>query len=167
MKILLRNTLTSDLDFIFELQNKCFYPSDRWYKMVINQYIKDGIVIEYNNKIIGVLFQGTMVPCNDLNSIELVDDYSDLFIKNKEHLKEIYGILMICIDPDYRKKGLAQILINKHLTMNKNKLLCLNVRHTNTNAINLYKKMGYSEVLIIKNKYYLPDEHSRFMIISN
>ena len=78
---------------------------------------------------------------------------------------------MICIDPQFRQKGLAQHLIKKHLKCNSNQsiiqktnILCLNTRRSNTNAINLYKKMGYEHIGYIINKYYLPSEDSVFMI---
>jgi ribosomal protein S18 acetylase RimI-like enzyme len=164
MKIKLRKTINSDLESIYDLQNKCFNDSDRWYKCIINQYLNTGIVIEHDNNIIGVLLQGNITPCESSDKFEILNDIGNEFINNNDHLKEIYGITMLCIDPNYRKKGLGQLLINKHFNINQNKILCLNTRNLNINAINLYKKMGYNNILLIKNKYFLPNEDSRFMI---
>ena len=164
MKIKLRKTINSDLESIYDLQNKCFNDSDRWYKCIISQYLNTGLVLEHYNNIIGVLLQGNITPCESSDKFEILNDIGNEFINNNDHLKEIYGITMLCIDPNYRKKGLAQLLINKHFNINKNKLLCLNTRNLNINAINLYKKMGYNNILLIKNKYFLPNEDSRFMI---
>jgi ribosomal protein S18 acetylase RimI-like enzyme len=78
--------------------------------------------------------------------------------------KEYYGIVMICIHPNYRGKGLGKKLIEKHFDDNKNNLVCLNTRRSNINAYLLYKKMGYEQIGFIKNKYFLPSEDSVFMI---
>ena len=166
MKIILRKTINSDLESIFELQKICFNDPDRWYKCIITQYLNNGLVIEHNKEIIGVLLQGKITPCESSDKFELLNDFSQTFINNNDHLKEIYGITMLYIHPNYRKKGLGKILINKHFNMNQNKILCLNTRNSNINAINLYKKMGYNDILLIKNKYFLPNEDSRFMIKS-
>jgi ribosomal protein S18 acetylase RimI-like enzyme len=37
-------------------------------------------------------------------------------------------------------------------------------RQSNSNAYELYKSMGYIQIAIIKNKYFLPSEDSIFMI---
>lgn len=164
MKIKLRKTINSDLESIYDLQNKCFNNSDRWYKCIISQYLNTGLVLEHDNNIIGVLLQGNIISCEPSDKFEILNDNGTEFINNNDHFKEIYGITMLCIDPNYRKKGLAQILINKHFNINQNNMLCLNTRNSNINAINLYKKMGYNNILLIKNKYFLPEEDSRFMI---
>jgi ribosomal protein S18 acetylase RimI-like enzyme len=102
---------------------------------------------------------------NSINDIfKPITDNGIIFYNNNIHYKNIYGIVMICIHPKYRKKGLAQKLINKHFDDNINNLICLNTRASNNNAINLYKKMGYEHIGYIKNKYFLPDEDSAFMI---
>jgi ribosomal protein S18 acetylase RimI-like enzyme len=72
---------------------------------------------------------------------------------------------MICVDPEFRGKGLAKKLIEKHWQDNPNKnILCLNTRKTNISAFMLYKLMGYEHIAYIKNKYFLPTEDSIFMI---
>ena len=95
---------------------------------------------------------------------EPVTSNGKLFLSNNIHLKELYGIVMICVDPEFRGKGLAKKLIEKHLKDNPNKVLCLNTRRTNIGAFMLYKSMGYEHIAYIKNKYFLPTEDSIFMI---
>ena len=177
MGIIIRQSQQLDLDQVYELNTKCFL--DPWHKSKIAHYLDNSFVIENkdNNKIIGVLLQGDITPCN----LDLVTDHLDssyksnvfipvnnagkLFLENKIHCKEIYGIVMICIDYDFRSKGLAQKLIEKHLQNNPNKLLCLNVRVSNNNAYNLYRKFGYEHIAFIKNNYVIPNnEDSMFMI---
>jgi ribosomal protein S18 acetylase RimI-like enzyme len=172
MKVKIRRTTNDDLDSIYELHTKCFSQNDYWYKSAIKNYIDTGIVVENNSKIIGVLLQGSITPCNkdselfgkNIDIFEPVNIYGKDFYNNKQQFMEIQGIMMICIDPKYRGKGLAKKLIEIHFKDNIDKLVCLNTRRTNINAYSLYKTMGYQHIGFIKNKYFLPDEDSIFMI---
>ena len=175
MILKLRSSKISDIDKIYELQLKCFSSTDTWYKSIINQYINTGLVIEYDNNIIGVLLEGEIIPCNKTNNLlnnneckndiyEPITDYGQYFYDNDQCYKQNYGIVMICIDNNYRGKKLAQKLILTHFNNNKNKQLCLITRKTNLSAYNLYIKMGYEHIANIKNKYFLPDEDGIFMI---
>jgi ribosomal protein S18 acetylase RimI-like enzyme len=85
------------------------------------------------------------------------------------HLKPIYGILMLCIDPNYRNKGLGRKLIGKHLNLMTESIpmVCLHTRKSNVKAFILYKKMGYEHIGWVRNKYILPNEDSMFMIKLN
>lgn len=171
--MILRRSTQKDLDSIYELHYQCFNNTDTWYKSNIQHYLNNGIVvmIKDTNEIIGVLLQGTMIPCNKKMTIESDKEYNgDIFESinnigsNFDPYKEYYGIVMICINQKYRGKGLAQKLIQIHFDDNKNTLLCLNTRRSNINAYHLYKKMGYEHIAFIKNKYFLPSEDSIFMI---
>lgn len=187
MKLIIRRGCNEDLDGVYNLHTKCFPQSDCWYKSAIKPHLENGIIIEVaNDKIIGVLLQDYITPCNKkikLDDQESSDYKEDIFvnkisdninintiatdfIKNNKQYTPIYGIIMICIDPLYRRHGLAKKLIQKHFIDNENKhtLLCLNARQSNINAQELYKSMGYIQIAIIKNKYFLPSEDSVFMI---
>ncbi len=196
MKLKIRRSCQDDLENIYQLHTKCFNVSDQWYKSNIKHYLSNGIVIEHDNsttkKIIGVLLQGSITPCNkkftednnnddsnkEQNTIhqvnsgykedifEPVSPNGELFYKDNLHYKEFYGIVMICVDPDFRSKGLAKKLIQKHIEDNPGKMLCLNTRRTNVNAYFLYKKMGYEHIAYIKNKYFQPTEDSVFMVLN-
>jgi ribosomal protein S18 acetylase RimI-like enzyme len=183
MKVKLRRTNNEDIDSIYELHAKCFIATDQWYKSAIKNYLDTGFVIttQEDTKVIGVLLQGTMYPCTstgtstneiheELDSeykediFEPVTDNGRLFMDNKLQYTSIKGIVMICIDPEFRGKGLGKKLIDKHFKANSNQVVCLNTRRSNINAYNLYKKMGYEHIAFIKNKYFLPNEDSIFMI---
>lgn len=194
MKVKFRRSCQQDIEQIYELHTKCFSKADQWYKTAIRHYLDNGIVVEIcnnnNNKIIGVLLQGSIIPCNQkINSDELNDnmfnDFNDfkselnnykedifeplnengqIFFKNNNHFIGHYGIVMLCVDPNHRGKGLGKILILKHWKDNKGKLVCLHTRKSNINAFMLYKSMGYEHIAYIKNKYFLPTEDSIFMI---
>lgn len=146
-----------------------------------------------SKQVIGVLLQGSITPCNlkitaesanipeDSNffdssikqnsdtgykedSFEPVTPNGKIFFDNNLHLKDLYGIVMICVDPNFRGKGLAKKLIEKHFKDNPSKVVCLNTRRSNISAFMLYKSMGYEHIAYIKNKYFLPTEDSIFMI---
>lgn len=177
MKVIIRKSTNKDLEKIYNLQCRCFTKEDAWYKSSVANYLRDGIVVEAENEIIAVLLQGKMTPCDkkfsymDCNYkediFEPVSETGNYFLENNLHFEEIHSIVMICVDESYRGKGLAKKLIEKHFSGNKGKIVCLNTRRTNINAYHLYKKMGYEHIAYIKNKYFLPDEDSIFMIKDN
>jgi ribosomal protein S18 acetylase RimI-like enzyme len=189
MKVNFRRGCQTDLEQVYELHTKCFSSSDHWYKSGIKHYLDKSIIIEITNnnstkKIIGVLLQGIITACNQKIVVESVEQsflsnsnngYKEdifnpvtpngkLFLLNNFHLKELYGIVMICVDEEFRCKGLAKKLIEKHWKDNPNKILCLNTRKSNIGAFMLYKSLGYEHIAYIKNKYFLPTEDSIFMI---
>jgi ribosomal protein S18 acetylase RimI-like enzyme len=181
MKVKFRRGTYQDLDDIFNLHVKCFSTTDCWYKSAIKQHLNDSIIVESinsdDNKIIGVLLQGSIVACNQKldDDFETNNDYKQdvfeptndngkIFMSNNIHYKNLHGIVMICVDPDFQGKGLAKKLIEKHLQINKNELVCLHTRRSNIRAFMLYKTMGYEHIGYVKNKYFQPNEDSIFMI---
>ena len=163
MKVLIRQSRNDDLENIYNLHIECFKQNDCWYKSAIGNHLNSGIVIEYENNIIGVLLQGNISICSPDEIYESINDDGNVF--EKDIIR--FGIVMICIHPNFRKKGLAKKLINKHFIINKNKLLCLFTRRSNINAYQLYKNMGYKHIAFIKNKYFLPDEDAILMVKDN
>lgn len=176
MKVKIRRATNDDLNGIYELHIKCFAQTDQWYKANIIDCLKRGIVVVLNNKIIGVLLQGMIRACDlpqrslhnnsetHMDIFEPLNENGQLFRGNNLEHTEFNGIVMICVDPKYRSKGLAKKLIEKHWNDNLNKIVCLDTRRTNIKAISLYKFLGYDHIAYIKNKYYLPNEDSCFMI---
>ena len=62
----------------------------------------------------------------------------------------------IAILPEYRRKGIATLLLNELLKSTKEhgtNYLLLEVRKSNEPAIALYKKMGFKE-FVVRKKYY-------------
>ena len=170
MKCNIRKSNYNDLDNIYNLHINCFNINDQWYKSIIGQYINNGIIIEIdNNQIIGILLQGDITPCSnsEKNDFIPINDKGVEFHNNLNHIKTQYGIVMLCVDNNFRNKGIGTKLINTFLNLNKDKILCLNTRKSNSNAFNLYKKIGFEYIAHIKKKYFLPDEDSIFMIYNN
>lgn len=60
----------------------------------------------------------------------------------------------IYVNPEYRKQGIASKLFDYMVENSKNiKNITLEVRKSNINAINFYKKHGFEEVAIRENYY--------------
>jgi ribosomal protein S18 acetylase RimI-like enzyme len=163
MKIVIRNSTFNDNEKIYNLHIKCFQQSDRWYRPVICDTCKNGYVVEIaeTGKVIGVLLYGKITPCINDDIFNYTNIQGWEFMNNNDHLKEHDGIIMLCVDPKYQKKGLATKLINQYHCDSKTDL-CLNTRKSN-NAYNLYIKLGYNHIGTIKDKYFLPIEDSYFM----
>lgn len=79
-------------------------------------------------------------------------------------LEETVDIGDIIVKEEERNKGIASCLMDYMLSDIKEsvKLLTLEVRKSNTPAIQLYKKFGF-EVVYIRKKYYLDGEDAYLM----
>ena len=79
-------------------------------------------------------------------------------------LEETVDIGDIIVEEEERNKGIASCLMDYMLSDIKEsvKLLTLEVRKSNTPAIQLYKKFGF-EVVYIRKKYYLDGEDAYLM----
>lgn len=79
-------------------------------------------------------------------------------------LEETVDIGDIIVNEEERNKGIASCLMDYMLSDIKEsvKLLTLEVRKSNTPAIQLYKKFGF-EVVYIRKKYYLDGEDAYLM----
>ena len=80
------------------------------------------------------------------------------------------SITRLCVSDFYRHKGIASALLNKMvetLKKQKDKVLyvTLEVRASNTEAINLYKKNKFEQVTI-KRAYYETGEDAIYMVRS-
>ena len=70
-------------------------------------------------------------------------------------------MMNIAIHPDYRKQGIGAALISEliaQLSKRNSHSLMLEVRASNTNAISLYQKLGFTEVGRRRNYYRNPRE---------
>jgi len=176
VKIKIRKALNEDLNNIYECHKQCFEIGDLWYKSIIQQHLNRGYIIETleDKTIIGIMLQGMVTACDSDEKENFINYEKENFINyekenfinyEKENFitKEYPGIIMICIHPNFRGKGLAKKLIELHFQMHKNTIVALNTRKSNT-AHNLYLKMGYKLIGSVKNKYFSPTEDSYFMI---
>lgn len=70
-------------------------------------------------------------------------------------------VMNVAVHPDYRRKGIAENLINHLVEELKNRgshALLLEVRASNAPAIALYEKLGFMQVGCRKNYYHNPRE---------
>jgi ribosomal protein S18 acetylase RimI-like enzyme len=160
----IRHTTLVDIEEICELQSSCFESGDTWSRYTYLKYIDNSLVIEIDNKIVSVLIQGHITPSGYGKIFEPVNEVGQKFLDDRKNKQSTFGIALIFTDDSFRKRGLAEMLINKHFELNKNKTLCLNTRISNINSISLYKKVGYNHIANIKNYYNYPSEDSVFMI---
>ena len=161
----IRRGNNNDITNVYEFHKLCFEQSDHWYKKMIEQNIDSSYVIEYDNNIIGVLLYSEITACDnsDIDNLEIIDSN---YTNKQFYFKSFNGITMLCIHPDYRKKGLSKKLIELFFDEHKNQILCLHTRQSN-NAYNLYLKMNFIHIANIKDKYFFPNEASCFMIKQN
>lgn len=76
-----------------------------------------------------------------------------------------FHLINIAVEEKERRKGFGKFMIKKFIEEAKNRgieYLYLEVRQSNLNAINLYKKFGF-KIFDIKEKYY-PDGEDAFLM---
>ena len=74
-------------------------------------------------------------------------------------------ITSVAVHPDYRRKGLAQKLLERfaELLPKDTESIFLEVRQSNEAAISLYKKFGFEELSVRRNFYTDPRENAVVM----
>jgi ribosomal protein S18 acetylase RimI-like enzyme len=76
------------------------------------------------------------------------------FISGERRVHEKCGwITILCVDPAYRKRGIAQGLLRQCEIQIKMNTIRLSVRRSNTDALRLYDQAGYHSHTVWK-KYY-------------
>lgn len=73
----------------------------------------------------------------------------------------------VAVSPEYRRKGIADALINEMIQQKKSGLsfITLEVRASNTCAISLYEKHSFQKIGIQKNHYEQPREDAILMTL--
>lgn len=165
IKVKIRKAINNDLNNIYECHKQCFEIGDLWYKSIIQQHLNKAYVIETSSMIIGVMLQGNVFACDNSEKENFIpnDKKNHLHISDDMLTKEFPGIIMLCIHPSYRGKGLAKKLIETHFKLNENNIVAINTRKSNP-AYYMYLKMGYELIGSVTEKYYSPTENSYFMI---
>ena len=75
-------------------------------------------------------------------------------------------MMNLCVHPDHRRKGIGEALVNQlvhDLDEQDTRVLFLEVRVSNANAIALYEKLGFVEVGMRRNYYFKPREDALIM----
>ena len=127
---------------VIKLENECF--SEPWsYKGIQNEISND------NAYFIVAILDNTIVGYSGMHCI-----YGDCYITN------------IAVSQDYRRLGIGKALLNtfiKHAEKQNYNFISLEVRESNTPAINLYKSFGFKKVGIRKDFYNKPKENAIIM----
>ena len=143
VNIEVRDMVNSDLDRVLEIENLCFKAP----------WGKDDLYREINDNKLAVL---QVITVNDL--VVGFCDYWNTFDSGT--------ICQIAIHPDFQHQKLGSKLLEevfKDAKAKKTRTLTLEVRASNTKAINFYKKYGFV-VTLIKEAYYSNGEDAIYMI---
>ena len=92
--------------------------------------------------------------------VALEDDRVIGYVGSQSSIDEA-DIMNVAVHPDFRRQGIAEALINRLVADLKERdihALLLEVRVSNTPAITLYEKLGFSQVGCRKNYYHNPKE---------
>jgi len=73
-------------------------------------------------------------------------------------------ILNLCVSPQYQRQGYGQRILKHLLTVAQTKnvdTVFLEVRNSNSAALNLYLKQGFNQIAVRKNYYPLPNNKNK------
>ncbi len=133
-----------DLDVVMYLENACFVAP--W---GLNQ-----IKYELNENPVSNLW---VIESDNTGVVGFVDYWITF---------DSSTVCQICVNPLFRKRGLASILMEemiKDCKANKVRNITLEVREHNVNARKLYEKFGFKSVLL-KERYYTNGDNAVYMV---
>jgi len=143
-KVILRPMKASDLNTVVLLEQMIF--TDAWPKSAFVDYLS-------NDPGIGLIIA---------ESQGMTTGYASYVIATGEaHLTNI------AVVPEYRGKSIAKLLINRILEIAINagcEYIYLDVRQSNSVAIELYKKFGFNELYLKAGYYQSPVEDAIVMV---
>ena len=143
VSIEVRDMVNEDLDRILEIENLCFKAP----------WGRDDLYREINDNKLSVM---QVITIDDL--VVGFCDYWNTFDSGT--------ICQIAIHPEYQGQNLGSRLFEevlKDAKAKKIRTLTLEVRASNTKAINFYKKFGF-KIALIKDAYYSNGEDAIYMI---
>lgn len=151
-KIEIRSFRDEDFSRIMEIENSSF--SDPWSESLMESSLGGKLytmlVAEYDGRLSGYI------------NVCAIPGESGLFNGDAE-------IMNLAVADEYRRRNIADELINSAVTVAKEKLcnkIFLEVRESNIPAIALYKKHGFENYGIRKNYYENPRENAILMKLS-
>lgn len=145
--IKLRSFELTDLEKVMEINRRCLPEnySNYFYMDLYERFPESFIVAEVDGKVVGYIM------CRIETGIS---DFKLIGISRKGH------IISIAVLPEYRRQGIGYTLIQeaiKAMVQYKAKECYLEVRKSNTLAVNLYRKLGF-EIIRTNHRYYADGE---------
>lgn len=132
----------ADLDEVYEIEKISFsmpWTKQMWMDEMIKSQIANHLVARLDGKILGYA------------GFWLIIDEAE--------------IVNIAVHPEYRRKGIGNLLLKELLNLAKTKeakLVTLEVRETNESAKKLYSKSGF-QLIAIRKKFYKDTNEDAFV----
>ncbi|MEM3699603.1 MAG: ribosomal protein S18-alanine N-acetyltransferase [Candidatus Bathyarchaeia archaeon] len=145
MSITIEDGSIKQLDELYKIETECFNReafSKQHIANLLTDYNCISLVAKINDKIVGFIIGMIHAERNVLTG----------------------HILTIDVSPAYRRRGIAQRLLQKIEEIFKEKSVkscCLEAREDNMAALRLYQKLGYRQVA--KLEYYYGDAHGIYL----
>lgn len=143
LDIEVRDMVITDIEKVMEIENLCFKAP----------WPKKDVLIELNDNKLAVLM---VITIN--NEVVGFCDYWNTFDSGT--------ICQIAIHPNYQHQHLGSKLLEeiiKDAHAKKTRVLTLEARASNTNAISFYKKHGF-KISLVKENYYSNGEDAIYMM---
>lgn len=136
------------------------------------QELKDIDTLEKISKLESEIFGVTAFSLNQLKEMSEIDRYRFILISDRDDIKgyailldsvDVWEIMKIAVAKLDRKKGYGDRLLNYIFSFSKMPIM-LEVRESNTPAIEFYKKNGFEKIGVRKNYYHDTNESALIMI---
>ncbi|PIU59057.1 ribosomal-protein-alanine N-acetyltransferase [Candidatus Bathyarchaeota archaeon CG07_land_8_20_14_0_80_47_9] len=139
----LRKFTTSDLESVTRINRECLPENytDFFFVDLYRRFPETFVVAEEDGKVVGYMMCRIEVGLSNLGFSGLI---------KKGHVVSVAVML------SYRRKHIGEALVNKameNMLVYNAKQCYLEVRATNTPAVNLYKKLGFQVTRTIKGYY--------------
>ncbi len=139
----LRKFTTSDLESVTRINRECLPENytDFFFVDLYRRFPETFVVAEEDGKVVGYMMCRIEVGLSNLGFSGLI---------KKGH------VVSVAVMPPYRRKHIGEALVNKameNMLVYNAKQCYLEVRATNTPAVNLYKKLGFQVTRTIKGYY--------------
>jgi len=139
----LRKFTTSDLESVTKINRECLPENytDFFFVDLYRRFPETFVVAEEDGKVVGYMMCRIEVGLSNLGFSGLI---------KKGH------VVSVAVMPPYRRKHIGEALVNKameNMLVYNAKQCYLEVRATNTPAVNLYKKLGFQVTRTIKGYY--------------
>lgn len=148
----LRKFATSDLESVTKINRECLPENytDFFFVDLYRRFPETFVVAEEDGNVVGYIMCRIEVGLSNLGFSGLI---------KKGH------VVSVAVIPSYRRKHIGEALANKameNMLAYNAKQCYLEVRVTNTPAVNLYKKLGFQVTRTIKG-YYADSEDAYVM----